>query len=80
LFLYWYLIKFTGRSPFSFSALDIKSYAMAVLRLPYRKSTKRNMPKRWFSKTEHAHIALDDAIEQGELFCAMLKENLGGTE
>src|SRR5262245_39049275 len=27
LFVYWYLIRFTGDSPFSFSALDIKTYA-----------------------------------------------------
>jgi hypothetical protein len=31
LFVYWYLIRSAGESPFSFSALDIKSYAMAVL-------------------------------------------------
>ena len=31
LFMYWYMIRFVGRSPFSFSALDIKSYAMACL-------------------------------------------------
>ena len=29
LFVYWYLIRFTGKSPFSFSALDIKTFAMA---------------------------------------------------
>src|SRR5207249_2730027 len=27
LFVYWYLIRFVGQSPFSFSALDIKTYA-----------------------------------------------------
>lgn len=72
LFVYWYLINFTGCSPFSFSALDIKSFAMAKLRTEYRKTTKRNMPKRWFDKSPHTHKALDDAIEQGLLFCNML--------
>jgi len=24
----------------------------------------------------HTHVALDDAIEQGAMFCNMLKENL----
>ena len=75
LFLYWYLIHFTGHSICSFSALDIKTYASAMLKLPYRESTKKNMPKRWFSDAKHTHIALDDAIEQGQLFCNMLKEN-----
>ena len=76
LFVYWYLIRFTGESPFSFSALDIKSYAMALLKTEYRESVKRNMPRRWFGSGVHRHIALDDAIEQGELFCNMLAENL----
>jgi len=73
LFVYWYLIRFTGESPFSHSALDIKTYAMALLGKPYRASTKRNMPRSWFDKLPHTHHALDDAIEQGALFCNMLK-------
>lgn len=28
MFVYWYMIRFAGESPFSHSALDIKSYAM----------------------------------------------------
>src|SRR5438105_11797926 len=36
LFVYWYLIHFTGDSPFSFSALDLKTYAMALLKTEYR--------------------------------------------
>jgi hypothetical protein len=75
LFVYWYLMRFVGESPFSHSALDMKSYAMAVLKTEYRESTKRNMPKHWFDKLPHSHVALDDAIEQGALFCNMLKDN-----
>lgn len=75
LFVYWYLIRFAGESPFSHSALDVKTFAMAVLKTDYRKSTKRNMPKHWFDKLPHSHIALDDALEQGALFCNMLKES-----
>ena len=75
LFVYWYLIRFAGESPFSHSALDIKTFAMAMLRVPYRDATKRNMPKRWFSDAPHTHNALDDAIEQGRLFCNMLAEH-----
>lgn len=74
LFMYWYLLRFAGESPFSHSALDIKTYAMAVLKKPYRESTKRNMPKRWFPSVPHTHVALDDAREQGLLFINMLKE------
>jgi hypothetical protein len=74
LFVYWYLMRFVGESPFSHSALDIKTFAMALTGKPYRASTKRNMPKRWIPKSPHTHVALDDAIEQGQLFINMLKE------
>ena len=65
MFVYWYLIRFAGSSPFSHSALDIKTYAMALLGTDYRATSKRAMPQAWF----------DDAIEQGALFCAMLAAN-----
>jgi hypothetical protein len=74
MFVYWYLIRFAGESPFSHSALDIKSFAMAVMGTEYRASTKRNMPKAWFDDLPHTHVALDDAKGQGALFCNMLAE------
>lgn len=74
LFVYWYLIRFSGESPFSHSALDIKTLAMVLLKTSYRKAIKKNMPKRWFDSHSHSHRALDDAIEQGVLFCNMLNE------
>jgi hypothetical protein len=74
-FVYWYLMRFTGESPFGHSALDIKSFAMAVLKTNFRATTKRNMPKRWFEAAPHTHVALDDAIEQGALFCNILRQS-----
>ena len=73
-FIYWYLIRFTGESPFSFSGLDVKTLAMSLLNSPFHQSTKRNFPRRWFDDLPHSHVALDDAIEQGALFCNMLAE------
>ena len=80
LFVYWYLMRFVGESPFGHSALDVKSFAMALLKTDYRDSSKDRMPKRWFDELPHSHVALDDAIEQGALFCNMLSESrtLGG--
>lgn len=72
LFVYWYLIRFAGESPFSHSALDIKTYAMALLGKEYRESVKKNMPAAWFDKLSHSHVALNDAIGQGAPFCNML--------
>lgn len=76
LFVYWYLIRFIGESPFSYSAIDIRTYAMALLKTEYSQAAKRNMPEHWFDSIPHKHVALDDAIEQGALFCNMLAENI----
>ena len=72
-FVYWYLVKFTGASPFSHSALDIKTMAMLLLDCGYRDAVKNRMPRAWFDGQRHTHIALDDAIEQGALFCNMMR-------
>ena len=74
MFVYWYLIRFVGHSPFSHSALDIKTLAMGFMKTTYRESSKRNMPKHWFDDLPHTHKALDDAIEQGALFCNVLAD------
>jgi len=75
MFVYWYLIRFTGKSPFSFSGIDIKTIAMAVMKSSYKNASKKHMPTHWFTNvTNHSHTPLDDAIEQGYLFCNILKE------
>jgi len=73
LFVYWYLVKFTGHSPFSFSALDIKTYAMAVMDCGYRDVNKKSMKRFAEPNLKHTHVAVDDAIEQGYLFLNLLK-------
>ena len=77
-FVNWYLFRFLGESPFRHSALDIKSFAMATLKCEYQQSTKECMPARWHEALPHTHIALDDAIEQGAMFCNILRENRTG--
>jgi 3' exoribonuclease, RNase T-like len=71
--VYWYLIKFTGKSPFSFSALDIKTYAAAILGCDYRAVNKRAMGRFKEPGLKHTHVAVDDAIEQGYLFLNLMK-------
>ncbi|WP_437190680.1 3'-5' exoribonuclease domain-containing protein [Planctomicrobium sp. SH527] len=73
-FVYWYLMKFAGESPFSFASLDMKTMAMTMMNSQFHATTKRRMPRHWFDKLPHTHEALTDAIEQGALFCNMLAE------
>jgi len=75
MFMTYYLYRFAGESPFSYFALDVKSYAMAMLKKEFHEIVKSNMPNRWFDDLPYTHVALDDAISQGALFCNMLAEN-----
>ena len=76
MFLYWYAVKYVGYpAPFGFQGLDIKTLAMDRLGLPFKHSTKRNFPRRWFDGSpKHTHTALDDAIGQGVIFRNIMKD------
>lgn len=74
LFVYWYLVKFTGGSPFSFSALDIKTFAMATMGCGYREVSKKTLKPFLPKDIRHTHVALDDAREQGQLFINLLRQ------
>lgn len=73
-FIYWYLLRFGCGKPFSHSALDIKTLAMAALKCYYSDAVKRNFPKEWFNPAaRHTHNALDDAREQAYIFIQIYK-------
>ncbi len=78
-YVYWYLMRFHGQSPFSHHALDIRSFAMAYMNLTYRSCHKSKLQKRLKDRLNpthrHDHIAVRDAIEQGELLVALLEAN-----
>jgi hypothetical protein len=74
MFVQWYLVRFCGESPFGHSAIDIRSFAMGAMGVDYSATAKQRLPQRWLPESPHTHVALDDAIEQGRLFCNMLLE------
>ncbi|MGW5427158.1 3'-5' exoribonuclease domain-containing protein [Streptomyces sp. NPDC004059] len=72
-FLYWYLIRFTGESPFGHSGcLDMKTLYATKAGLPLRAVAKGTMPRELLSRRRHTHHALDDAIEQAELLANLM--------
>ena len=73
MWVYWYLMRFHGGSPFGHAALDVKTYAMAMLQCDYSDCTRASLPPAWSDPLPHNHVALDDAREQGALFCNMLR-------
>ncbi|MCF1593527.1 3'-5' exonuclease [Streptomyces muensis] len=79
-FLYWYLIRFTGASPFGHSGcLDMKTLYAAKAGLPLRAVAKGTMPRELLSRRRHTHHALDDAVEQAELFAHLMEWRGPGT-
>jgi hypothetical protein len=77
-FLYWYFERFcrTG-SPFGHSScLDIRTLYQAQASTVFDLSDKRNMPAELLPDAQHTHNALDDAIEQGELFANLFNWTL----
>lgn len=68
--LYWYFERYAeGGSPFEHSrCYDLKTAYAVKARLPIASSGRRGLPKELRSKRPHTHRAIDDAIEQAEIF------------
>jgi hypothetical protein len=74
LFLHWYFMNFCGQSPFGHgSCIDIRSLYIGATGATYGKSSKKHVPDALKPKGAHTHHALDDAIEQGQLFVNILE-------
>ena len=70
MFTQWYFERFADRgSPFGFSAgLDMKTMYAVKANATITASTKSRMPPQVLSDLPHTHHALDDAIEQADMF------------
>ncbi|MGW7344528.1 exonuclease [Streptomyces sp. NPDC054854] len=75
MWMYWYFMRFADAgSPFGHSrCMDLKTLYAAKADVPLRDATKRSMPSHLLSTRPHTHHALDDAIEQGELFQNLMR-------
>lgn len=73
-FLRWYLVHFGFMVPFSFDCIDMDSYAAGKLNRAFIETHKKVILERWPLPDHiepHNHVALTDAIEQGEIFMRM---------
>ncbi|MFF9012201.1 exonuclease [Streptomyces sp. NPDC014870] len=75
MWMYWYFMRFAeAGSPFGHSrCLDVKTLYAAKAAVPIHRATKRSMPRDLLSSRPHTHNALDDAIEQAELFQNLMR-------
>ncbi len=68
-FMHWYFSYFAGASPFGHgTCIDIRSLYIGAAGSTYEESSKSHMPTELLPQAAHTHNALDDAVEQGELF------------
>lgn len=68
--LYWYFIRYCERgSPFDYSrCYDIKTALAVKGALPVSRAGRSRLPPTLASSRQHTHHAVDDAIEQAEIF------------
>jgi len=72
LFFTWYLERFAAGSPFCYSSgLDMKTLYATKAQVPLSVASKDDLPSSLQSEREHTHNALDDAIEQAEIFAKL---------
>jgi ribonuclease T len=66
-----YFHTYAGTNPFGFGGIDIKSYYMGMTGCSWDESRSSRIPQALKGKRQHTHNALDDAVEQGEMFLRM---------
>ena len=68
--LYWYFVRFGGgRSPFNHSrCFDLKTAFAVKAHLPVSEASRSRIYPELRPERVHTHHALDDAIEQAEIF------------
>lgn len=73
--LYWYFIRFSSEgSPFNHSGcFDIKTAYAVKARIPVSASGRSNLESWLRPHHEHSHHALEDAIEQAEIFANLFR-------
>lgn len=74
-FVYYYLVRFTGKSPLSFACVDMKTMAMVLTGKPYTECVKSKLPKEWMANLPpKTHRGLDDARQQGVMMMRMVRD------
>jgi ribonuclease T len=77
-FVNFYFYQYLGENSFGIGGIDIKSYYMGLSGCTWEDTRSSRIPAEFKgSSLRHTHNALDDAIEQAELFRRMRKRSVG---
>ena len=72
-FIAHYFSVLSEKNPFGIGGLDMRSLWMGLSGMPYVECDDEKVPEPWQSKHKHTHVALEDALQQGDVLVAMLK-------
>ena len=74
MFINYYFIHYLGHNPFGHAALDIKAFYMGQAAVPWSQTAWRFISPQYIDKPQLTHHALQDALDQAELFKKILGE------
>jgi DNA polymerase III epsilon subunit-like protein len=78
MFVHWYFLRFTGRSPFgpTGSGVDLRSYWMGLTGCEWSQTHKGKIKRRLgLEGVPHTHHAGEDAAELAQVFDAVLRRD-----
>mgnify|MGYP001209480591 CR=1 FL=1 len=70
-FINYYFHQYLGKNPFGFGGIDIKSYYMGMTGCAWEDTRSSRIRSELKGPSPHTHNALDDAVEQAEMFKRM---------
>jgi DNA polymerase III epsilon subunit-like protein len=70
-FVNYYFHEYLGENPFGFGGIDIKSYYMGMTGCAWEDTRSSRITSELKGPSPHTHNALDDAVEQAEMFRRM---------
>jgi len=76
-FVNFYFHQYLGENPFGFGGIDIKSYYMGMTGCAWEDTRSSRIASEFKGTSSHTHQALDDAVEQGEMFRKMRQKTIG---
>jgi len=80
MFINYYFFHYLGHNPFGHAALDIKAFYMGMAGVPWSQTSWRTINPDEAADTPLTHHALQDAIDQAQLFKKMLAKMHLNTE
>jgi len=74
MFVNYYFYHYLGHNPFGHTAIDIKAFYMGMAGVPWSHTSWRFISPKYTAEHHLTHHALQDALDQADIFKKMLDE------